>query len=526
MPNKWKKTGVMGLAVMMMAGVFAGCGTSDTDKTDTAKSKEGMASPTASANSAATQMPIVKDKLTLDFFIKDHATKPITGNEPPFVELEKRTNIHFNFIKTADGFEDKFKITLASGKLPDIMQSTSINDAKRYGMEGAFLPLDDLLKKFGPNILKVMKDRGIEKDVRAADGKIYGIPLINPEGIAHSYMVRQDWLDKLNLKAPNTLDEYYNMLKAFRDNQLAGKDTIPLSIFASGAGGIYAIHNIMEAYNSNYEFMVKDNKYVYGPAEPGAKDAYAYVNKLYAEKLLDPEFGLLSKKQWEGKVSTGNVGSIIYDSARTDFFTDVLKKDKPGAKMVAVAPLQGPDGKRHIMQPNLFGNLVVLGKDTKNAEAAVKFFNYMFSDEGSMLLSFGLENDSYVMKDGKPQYTDKMYEADGLFKYGIGRVLPFNPNPAMPEQQRKGTLTADAIKLQAPYWVKSNPTLNFIDEENDIIKSKSTGVNDVRDKYFLRFVMGEEPFTNWDKYVNDLKKAGLDDLLKVYNDAYQRYLKN
>lgn len=171
-------------------------------------------------------LPIVGERVTLDYFMANHKTKPFTAADLTIAELQKRTNVYFNIISIDSGYWDKYKVMLASNNLPDLI-FTTVADAKRYGMEGLFLSLDELLEQHGKHILTAIEQEGIEEDMRALDGKIYFFPKISLQH-PEPFMVRQDWLDRYGLDTPETLDDFYQMLKTFKEKDPASNErTIP-----------------------------------------------------------------------------------------------------------------------------------------------------------------------------------------------------------------------------------------------------------------------------------------------------------
>lgn len=505
----------------------AGCSSSNTGS-------EGQSSPSPSAAPSASTAPSptpvtsvfpLKDKASFEIFSAAHDTQPETGNEPVFAELEKRTNVHLNLtnIPTAS-YNDKFKVTIASGTIPDVMDA-DIASTKKYGMDGAFMPLDDLLKKFAPNIMKSIKEEGIDASLRAADGKIYAIPYFTMPGtVSNVPQYRQDWLDQVNMKAPTTPDEFYKVLKAFKDAQVGGKDTIP---FAPQG---YNNFPVFRAFGADAKMYLNSaGVYQFGPSLPGMKDALAFLNKLYAEQLIDPEFAIISKQQWEAKVSKGNVGSIYFNPARTDFFTDVLKKDNPKAKMVGGVTLKDKNGKGEVLPDNSLKGGLAISSKSKNAELIVKYFDYLYSPEGKLLTQYGIEGQSYIMKDGKPQYTEEFKKdmTNNPSKLGIGTAKYFftAPLPSLFKDRNEGRLIADAVELSKPDWTKQEPQLSFTQAEQDIVSKNLQPIMDKTSEYMIKFIIGQEPLANFDKFVGELKQRGLDELVKTYNDAYQRAVK-
>ncbi|MDF2649474.1 MAG: extracellular solute-binding protein family 1 [Paenibacillus sp.] len=482
-----------------------------------------------SASAATSAIPTagfpLKEKASFEIFSAAHDTKPQSGNEPVFAEIEKRTNVQLKLINIPSAsYGDKFKVTLVSGELPDVMDS-DVASSKKYGMDGAFLALDELLKKFGPNILKSIQQEGLDASLRASDGKIYGIPYFTMPGTTATVpQYRQDWLDQLNLKVPSTPDEFYQVLKAFKDAQLGGKDTIP---FAPQGYNNFPIFRSFGADHRMY--LNSEGVYQYGPGLPGMKDALTFLNKLYNEKLIDPEFAIISKQQWEAKVSKGNVGAIFFNPARTDFFTDVLKKENPKAKMVGGGAIKNKNGKGELLPDYSLKGVMAISSKSKNAELIVKYYDFLYSPEGKLLTQYGIEGTSYTMKDGKPQYTDEFKKnmQNSLTNIGLGtsRFFFTAPTANLFKDRNEGTLLAEAVETSKPDWTKQDPQLSFTQAEQDIVSKNMQQIQDKTSEYMIKFIIGQEPLSNFDKYVGELKQRGMDELVQTYNAAYQRALK-
>lgn len=482
----------------------------------------------SSTNSSADESIFpLKEKVVIDIFNQAHSTKPTNGTEPVFVELEKRTNVELNLIKVnKSSYDDQFQLSLASGDRPETME-TYPTDAKKYGMEGAFMPLDDLLKEHGPNIMQMIEDHGIELEARAADGHIYGIPLMIYNNQPASILVRQDWLDELQMDAPETAEEFYQMLKAFKDNQLGGPDTVPLA-----GSGVNMFNYLFMAFGT-YDRMYLDNgEFLYGPAQPEMKEALEYVNRLYEEDLVDSEFATLSAQQFEAKVSSGTVGSVMASPGRADMYTQVMSESNPEAKMVGIAPLKDPSGNRAVEMYSPLKMMLAISSETppEKAEIIVKFYNYLNSEEGRLLMQYGIENETYVMKDGQADYTESFNEnlGENLRKFfGLTGKFSFtNPLPWLYEDRNAGTLAAEAVKTASPYYVPPTPVPNFTAEESDIISSIQTEVTDTTQQYLIKFILGQEPLSNFDKFLEELEKKGVEQLVEIYNTAYQRDMSN
>ncbi|MEL6682986.1 MAG: hypothetical protein AAFQ09_10110 [Pseudomonadota bacterium] len=172
----------------------------------------------------------------------NHARYPIYEEDWP-VEQKARelTGIHLindtvgANMRTDEntGRTEALNLMLASGNIPDIVGSSRIRDfVNQFGPEGAFVPLNDLIAEHAPNIAAYYAERpDIEAAVKAADGQMYYIPYLPDGKYGRAYWIRTDWLDALDLEVPQTVEEYENVLRAFKTQDPNGNgeaDEVPL----------------------------------------------------------------------------------------------------------------------------------------------------------------------------------------------------------------------------------------------------------------------------------------------------------
>lgn len=491
--------------------------------------REEQRSAANKPGTAAQGLPLVREQVNLEYFMANHKTKPFTAEDLTIAELQKRTNIYFKIISIDSGYWDKYKVMLASNNMPDLV-FTTVSDAKRYGIDGLFIPLDELLERHGSNILRAIEEEGIEDDMRALDGKIYFLPKISLQQ-PEPFMVRQDWLEKYDLEIPQTLEDFYNMLHVFKEKDPAGNgQTIPYGSHMFNDPSICYLNAFYRAFTVDQDFMIKGDRMVWGPAQIEMKQAMKYLNRLYSEGLLDNEAPILAKKQWEKQVSAGRVGMIVYSSVRTDYFTRIFRETDPGARMIGIPPPTGIDDKKHVAPMPRFSTdfCMAVTKDSAHAELIVQFFDYVFSPEGRMIVSYGVEGDTYEMLDGKPVFTEKMYRNEAgwnmFVKAAIGgrRIACWPYDDAM-IQQLRGTLSLKALEVTWPYVDPPTPILNFDRDELNISEATYSRLKDKTGDYLLKFLIGELSVdTSWDDYIAELKRIGLDELEEAYNSAYTR----
>ncbi|MGO4275439.1 extracellular solute-binding protein, partial [Paenibacillus sp. TAF58] len=279
----------------------------------------------------------------------------------------------------------------------------------KYIAAGAIIPLDDLIAKYGPNVKKMYGDT--LKKTRFTDGKNYYLSnWYGPENEPVFGMnMRMDWLkqiapDKAEGGKPFTADEFETLLKDFKTKlgKADGKDVFPMSFNGENMGAVLGTFKGMWGMKTYYEdngalkYDVKDPKY---------KDMLMYLNKLYREGLIDPEWPVNKKQTWEQKISNGLV--FASPGAYWDFGTPngVLKKAGGPEKQLYPYKLVGPgvDPAKTTLGPksSLGWDAIAITKTNKNPERTMKLIDFLASEEGQYLLMWGIEGVHWDTKDGK-----------------------------------------------------------------------------------------------------------------------------
>ncbi|SFK98073.1 putative aldouronate transport system substrate-binding protein [Paenibacillus sp. 1_12] len=458
-------------------------------------------------------------------------------------EIAKKTNISVKWETTAAPAADEFKqqlgLIMASGKIPDIIGHIDPLLADQYGRQGALQPLEDLIKKNAPNLQKILDSTpAVKGQITSPDGHIYFFPrlLLDPRTQAFAgYMIRGDWLQKVGMKAPDTTDELYQVLKAFKEKDPNGNgkaDEIPFTdnpnpiIWAFGVGS--------RGPNSTDDFFIEDGKIKYGPTDSRYKDALQYLNKLYSEGLLDPEYEKMKGDVRDGRIMNEQSGFIYGSNA--GYLTKYNKMLQGAGKtpgFTALAAPKGPTGERNILGKHNEidpGRGVSISSTTKNAVELTKLMDYFYSKEGATLLYFGAEGDTYTLKDGVPTYTDKVMNDPKLDILGylntyVGFVSGW-PSSQIPEHYL-ATLSDEGKKgnaLAVQYAGKKKvPALHFTQDELNEVQTLQRDINTYIDENMNAFIRGKKPFSEYDVFQAGLKKIGSDKLAELYSKAYTRF---
>jgi putative aldouronate transport system substrate-binding protein len=517
------------------------------------------------AVSPAGEFPIVSEPVTLKVFLcPNSAVKDYNDNEYARW-LEGLTNIKLELdIPPVPDAQQKLNLMLASGDLPEVIVGCGIRlDVMQVlADQGLLLPLNDYIDKYGVEFKKVYEAYPqIESLITLLDGKIYGLPHVNDCyhcSMSQKMWVYQPWLDKLGLAVPTTTEEFYQMLKAFKEKDPNGNgqaDEIPLSgtVAPPGSSGWHSpldefimnsfIYNDNVTPNGARHLILEDGTVKVAFAEPGWQEGLKYLHKLYSEGLIDPQaftndssliqqLGENADVPILGAVGAGWYGVFTQNGGPSGRW----KEYKP------IAPLTGPSGMRQTprtpYQPTGGQANFVITKEAKNPEAAFRWADVFYGFDSTTRSVFGVEGEDWVrasdsdvsIAGGKALYTVlKVWGGEPQNRHWSQTVPTFRTNEYRmaqtynPDDPLERWLYEWTRDLMEPYGTtdKAVPPLVFTEEQSKVFGEVQTTVLATAEEWFANFVIGNADIeADWDTYLATLKDAGLDQFLATYQTAY------
>lgn len=506
----------MSLAASLIAGSAVGCSTAPA-------SKGGSTSDGAAP----------KEKTKLKVTLGSEGLQYIEGsqniNEDPYVKkLRELSNfdVQLEVIPHKD-FNQKLTLVFAGGELPDLLQTRGINtpEAAPAVDNGALHELNDLIDKYGPNLKKYIPKEAWDYGGVSKNGKIYGIPTLNPTPNDVVNFVRKDWLDKLNMPVPKTVDEYINMLRAFRDKDPNGNGK-PDEIPYSGREKLAWTEMFFGAYGViPADWTFENGQLVPNLIRPQMKEALKVYRTLYSEKLLDNEVFVQQPKDWDAKIKAqGLVGLWHHVPRLADKWAGEVTAGTSSAKLDIIPAPVGPDGKGGMTIKSAVGqNVWVIPKSNKKPENVIKFLDWFFSEQAQNFLLYGIEGTDHTVEGGKIKYKfptkpEDVYREEmhltWLRLVSASHIL----NKDFMKERPYGDMVSKGIEVAAKEGRKNDalgmpvmPTLQARPELG-------------RDGLWLEFaakvITGKESVDNFEKFVEDWKKRGGDQLIKEATQWY------
>ena len=493
----------------------------------------------ATAASADGAYKVTDKPLTLD--IHFHTKKYVYNNEW-LVEKEaaRLTNVSLNNVASmaTTKSDEAFNLLIASGDLPDIVGGSAIKEnVNRYGPEGAFIGMNDLIDKYAPNIKAFFdKNPDIRSSIQAADGEIYYIPYLPDGKFGRGYFIRTDWLDNLGLKVPETVDELHDVLVAFRDNdpnKNGKKDEIPLFMrnWEEMVRMVTLWDGRMSGSDQFHDFYVKEGKLSHGYTEDAYRVGIRNLAKWYQEGLIDKEVFTRGSRSREYLLSN-DLGGMTHDwFASTSGYNVTLKDKVPGFKFEAFVPPAGISGKR--VEEHRRAKVKVEGwaMSFKNEHPVetMKYFDFYFTEEGRRLANFGKEGVHYDMIDGKPIFKDSVLNGDAplntvMWQNGAQIPRGFHQDYSYEAQWSNEFAMAGIAKYEAgDYLVEPFLGVALNAKEKAVFdKSWATILDYMLEKQQSWILGSADVDADWADYTAQLDRMGYPKVLKVMQEAYTR----
>lgn len=532
---------VLALAVIMAA--FSACSGASPN---TSSVQSSPASSEASGGAAGAKL--LSEPLEMTFLMPENAYAPIDMNSIAVKEILEKTNVslHFQLVPGSD-YETKKATYIASDKIPDVFWGSQ-TDIKTYGRSGMFLNLSDYAREM-PDYLALIGSEDRKDDAKNLylDGNLYSFARLEQYrvGTAPQAMIRMDLLEKNEIAVPSSWDELYQAFLALKKlypdtyamatrngtNYLIGQLAYPL-----GSGGFEGF-----ATSEGIYYEASEDQYLYGPIHENFKTVLEFLNNMYSDKLLDPDYAVMTRDiAWE-KLSSGKL-LFYYDNdtfaART--FNPALQQIDADAYFDMLDPMENSFGETRSLryQKDWFADNIIINSNVDRPADYVKFFNWLYTDEGAMVSNFGKEGESYIMEKGEPQIADWLMEkhassSDILSsiqaEIGVGQ---FNFTPFINETWFKHT--ADPImiahgeridantKAGTTVFMRNTMQLAFTEEESDQLVTLQTNVMTVFNSEIDKFIIGTRPLDEFPQFVEALKAQGAQTIEDMYNEVYSR----
>lgn len=504
-----KRTRLLSILLAAAMITVSGCGNASTgEKTaerTTAETEKGEPEEqTAAKADNGTEKPTLK-------YLGRDATFDLAAS-PVAKMLEEKTGYHMEYEALPQGDEGttKLMMLIASSAEYDIINGYPYF-FDQVLTTNAIMPLDDLLKN-APNLMKAVPPESESwKRVTGEDGKIYGIPQLLPiDRPVSTIMVRQDILDELGLAMPQTPDELYTVLRAIK---AAKPDMIPLTMEKMNAAAPISLlpptNPIQSGFGAYRDWYEKDGKLVYAPQTEEYKEYITFMNKLYAEGLLDAEFPANDLTARLSKFTAGKAAMTTFSQSDGPGFYSALETNIPDAEIVCMPFLKDKNGNMGVMSNGGLEKIAFIPKTSKNPEAAIAWVDAFMANFKEIYV--GSEGVQHEVKDGKyypimPAFAD--HDTVWWYLPAVDEANAFDYWQARsrknPEVERAYSETfamrTDDVDTVIPYFEMFRP--------NEEMLKLETQLRTLWGDEMIKMIAGSTPISDYDKILANWESQG------------------
>lgn len=449
----------------------------------------------------------------------------------PFIEEATNTKINIEWAARED-FDTKVNAMLATGKLPDVIIGA---DTLNLINQEAIVPLDDYFtEEYAPNILAALTATDFVSLKNVNDGHIYNFSYTFDFPPIFSYGIRSDWLDKLGMEAPETWEDWMAYWRAVRDQDVNGdgdtSNEIPIT------GSVLQFLNsfgiTVDGLNAtkNYFCYMPDGSYGLIEEHPNYDAYLTTMAQLFEEKLLDQEFATRDMSAWY-KVMDSNIGGSMWMAAeQAKLSSQVLRQTDDKATVVCVPPPKGPLGDQVTPSRSKVGQRgsVTIAAGDKTADI-VRFFDWLYSDEGAALINYGVEGVHHEVIEGERKIVSPYVDS---FVNARGAGMIFQPWPILwlednymqilltgKSYEELDDLTKifyDGLFLNEPYFKPVAPTL-----VTEAFAEYSADIMPMLSEMRANVIAGRMTLEEYHSKYEQLKGQGLQEIIDDANNAWE-----
>ena len=566
-------------ATALAATALAGCGKTSEENTQTTSEENTQTTAVGEAEGTAKEdLPFSKYAETVTVHLggsMNPNAKILDGMSyednayTRFLKDDLNIEVVYDWIASSSDYDEKMNLCIGSGTIPEMMNvnATQYRALLKYDM---IQPLDQYFEDYASDKLKGFVESGgeeLKKCITNDKGEMMAIPAPSMMvGEMNEMWIRQDWLDNLGLEVPRTWDEMAAVAEAFvtQDPDGNGEDD---TIGILGPGNSNHINDIGDnqfgldplfcSFQSypQYWLQDEDGTVKYGSIQPETRVALEKIQKLYTDKLIDPE--MLVRNNCQEAVLSGKVG-IFFGPWWSGYTVGEATLAGEADWRAYFTPLS-EDGKYYTHMPDPTSKYVVVSKSCKNPEAAFKIISYLVANE-QQWTDDGITSsemscaDFYPLWNGYDNADEIEVSTDTLEKYLAGEItmddVDFSQHKLLKSDMEavtelkkepyddfsldKWNLDSDLAKTNLPRLVsllvggapyvndKYIPVYNAYSGQTETMQAKWANLKKMEEETFAKIIMGKADISEFDTFVKNWKSQGGDQILKEINDELSK----
>lgn len=493
-------------ALLPMVGGVAGCGSNDDPAGD------------EDTGTVAIMLPLYESQAPAPDGAMQQAIQEFTGKQ-----------LAITWVPNSN-YGDRTNVVLASDEIPEVMAISKTPNFVRSAEAGAFWDLTDKIKDYP----ELQSDNPDIQHNASVNGKVFGLYKAR-DPIRAATIVRKDWLDKLDLSMPETVDDLYQIAKAFSTEKPSGSESTGLIIPKwPGGYGTSSPFDVIEVwFGAPNKWGEKDGSLIPGFDTEEFFEANAFVKKMVDEGLINRDFATLDSGKWNDPFFTGKGGIIIDVSSRGLKLMSLFKDDDPetyGDKVDMAGNLVGPDGVLRAYPTTGYNGFLAVSRQSVPTEEEVAdvltFLAKLNTQEGQVLLNNGLEGknfeveDDYAVEINADDPEAEVIENDQTAFAQLGMAVSgYKAYLAKPEGEPEADLDARRIAFHEKDLEKAvfDPTLAYVSET---YVTRGAQLDQIIGDARLKYLAGEIDVSELRSEIKRWHTSGGDDITKELNELY------
>lgn len=504
------------LLTIMLLGVLAGCSSQVANENSANVSGGGKS---GNEQAAANEVDNFNERLDITWMVRSFQGGGWPEDHPMIEAINEKfnVNLHIQWIPAAN-YAEKLNVLAASNDFPDMYLVLS-EEFSKWKDKGLFLDIQPLLVDY-PHLAAIPAEDLHNLNPK---GQVLGLPYYLTKA-RDSLSVREDWLEKLNLQVPETLDEFYEVAKAFatQDPDNNGQhDTSGFSLYIDHTSGtLVGIEYIMAGFGLANQWKEEDGKLIpYQTQVTEWKQVLAYLNRAYTEGVLDRDFAVNKLRAPLEKLETNKIGFAYANPNQYQNSINSLKKLVPEGNIVPITPPTGPTGLTGTSTLDMLDkNVINANIDLKKQKRILAILDYFLSPEGSDFIKHGIEGVHYN-KISEDQY-EKLEAADkdrqNLINNWIFR--PFDPGIQMYKWDNAETHQKIArMFAENEQHIWQNPAAGL---ESDTLNKSGANINGKFISTVAEIIVGRKQVDEIEQASADWLASGGSKIAEEINEAY------
>lgn len=499
--------------LVVAIALIAGCGTA-TQSPPSESETPGSTSQVESEEKAPEKSPA-----KISIMTKLHGAEIPSDKIEKLLEEKTNTELVIQWVPSTN-YEDKVNAAFATGALPmafigDINKFREAILDDQFWEIGPYLAEFNHLSNLNPSVLRNMQ----------VDGKLYSLYSERPLS-RQGFIYRKDWADKLGLSAPKNMDELYEMLKQFKNNDPDGNgkdDTIGLTDRSDLIFG--AFKTVSSWHGTPNYWGEKDGKLLPDFMFPEYVETMKFFRRLHQEGLINQDFPVTSKEDQRNLLITGKAGAYIGSMPDAVGLQKELKEVNPNAVLDIYNRIEGPKGLGVWMLVQGGGEVLLFPKSAISSEEQLKeilsFYDKLMSPEIANLVAFGVEGEHYTLENGQVLPSKETEMLDREVKPYSGAVA-IGGQSTIPGLYR--VKWEDPLKQRAEDLVLDNNNF-LIDNPASGIESRTFTEMGARLQQMItdatyQFILGDLDEAGFQKVVDKWLADGGQKMIDEYSAAY------